>query len=39
MSQPQQPSKATIPLKARPIYRPPSGQLAGRPEPPERNPF
>jgi hypothetical protein len=27
MSQPQQPSKATIPLKARPIYRPPSGQL------------
>jgi len=27
MSQPQQPSKASIPLKARPIYRPPIGQL------------
>lgn len=27
MSQPQHPSKASIPLKARPIYRPPSGQL------------
>jgi hypothetical protein len=27
MSQPQQPSKATIPLKARPIYRPPSDQF------------
>jgi len=27
MSQSQQPSKATIPLKARPVYRPPSGQL------------
>lgn len=26
MSQPQQPSKASIPLKARPIYRPPAGQ-------------
>jgi hypothetical protein len=26
MSQPEQPSNATIPLKARPIYRPPSGQ-------------
>jgi hypothetical protein len=26
MSQPQQPSKASIPLKARPIYRPPGGQ-------------
>ena len=30
MSQPQQPSKATIPLKARPIYRPPSGQPTAR---------
>ena len=26
MSQPHQPSKASIPLKARPIYRPPGAQ-------------
>ena len=26
MSQPQQPAQATVPLKARPVYRPPSSR-------------